>query len=609
MPVPVVLKVFRGSELVRTERFSREIIKIGRIASAHLRLDDEKISRIHSAISVSPDGSLSVIDMGSAEGTFVNGNRVSRSPLRYGDRMTLAGLTIVVEGPGGDDAPVAGEAASPGAPEPRPEPPPAPVPHVTRFEVQAEAPRLPKLRPASAAVEDLSDGSDLGVELRVAWGDVLLQAETFVRPKTPVLVGETAKCALRLEGLPVSELPVLRFEDGEYRFTFARGMTGVVEEKGARTPFSELVQSHQALPDDTMEGAYSIAIPRAGAVRAEVGSRLAIETRPKKLERVRAPAFWQRIDYQSVNLFLFLTFLQAAFVVAASYFPYDTDVLADDLRVESSHLARFVIQSQEPRPGQAGRHKDEEKLTKRSEESAKRGGEEGHPRRKEASSTAARSRPRAIDPNADDVVKDTGLVGLLRRGAQLSQVFGSGGLGGDLRATLGNLSGPVVAYGDGLGGLGIRGSGTGAGGQGGTIGIGAIGTKGLGRGIGDEGSLSGRKRMHEPIAEVTPEVRGSVDRELIRKVIQDHAAQIRYCYEQQLAINPRLQGKVAITWAIEGDGSVTNSKVDRSATTLADSSVLECMLSRVRTWRFPRPAGGGVAIITYPWILRSSGGH
>src|SRR5512138_1396286 len=106
MPTPITLKVFRGNELVRSEQFNREIIKIGRLASAHLCLDDDKISRIHSVIEVAPDGNLSIIDMGSAEGTFVNGKKVSRGALRLGDQITLGGLRIVVESP---------EAAAPNA--------------------------------------------------------------------------------------------------------------------------------------------------------------------------------------------------------------------------------------------------------------------------------------------------------------------------------------------------------------------------------------------------------------------------------------------------------------------------------------------------------------
>ena len=98
MPTPVTLKVFRGEELVRSERFARDIIKIGRLSSAHLCLEDDRVSRIHSVIEVAPDGHISIIDMGSAEGTFVNGKRVSKGPLRAGDEIKLGGLRVVLDG-------------------------------------------------------------------------------------------------------------------------------------------------------------------------------------------------------------------------------------------------------------------------------------------------------------------------------------------------------------------------------------------------------------------------------------------------------------------------------------------------------------------------------
>ncbi len=98
MATPVTIKVFRGNELVRTEQFTREIIKIGRLSTAHLVLDDERVSRIHSVIEVSPEGALSILDMGSAEGTFVNGKKVIRGALRPGDEITVGGLRILVEG-------------------------------------------------------------------------------------------------------------------------------------------------------------------------------------------------------------------------------------------------------------------------------------------------------------------------------------------------------------------------------------------------------------------------------------------------------------------------------------------------------------------------------
>ena len=40
MAVPLTLKVFKGDELVVSKDYDRDIIKIGRLASAHLKLDD-----------------------------------------------------------------------------------------------------------------------------------------------------------------------------------------------------------------------------------------------------------------------------------------------------------------------------------------------------------------------------------------------------------------------------------------------------------------------------------------------------------------------------------------------------------------------------------------
>jgi len=680
MPTSLILRVFRGTELVRTEQFTREIIKIGRLASAHLCLDDEKISRIHSVIEVAPDGAISIIDMGSAEGTFVNGKKVSRGALKLGDQITLGGLRIVVEGleavagAGSNEAQnvavsIPAQAAAPApaapkktngtngtngaartaaarvpaqaaaapapaivpAPAAAPAPPASPVadaapapsaaPEAKR--AAAAAPRAaaraaapprtrPKLKPASREAEDLSFETDLGVELRLLWGDTLLDAATWVKPKKPVLVGETPKCAMRLEGLPVAEFPVLRFAGGEYHFAFARGMTGVVEEKGVRTTFGELVKSRKATADETIQSAYWVSVPKAGGVRAEVGGKLAIEARPKKPTPVKAAPFWERINYQFLNLFLVLFFLQAGFIVAANNFPYDTDVLADDLFKNPSRMAKFVIKPPEVQPKQHG-PKGDEKKDEPGELAAKHAGDEGQMGKKDAPKTNARSAPKAIDPNAKEIVKRTGLLAALGRGGGgLSTVFGSGGLGGDLRGAVGNMFGPVVGDSYGLGGLGIRGSGSGGGGQGETIGIGAVGTKGRGGGTSGYGAGAGnlgkKGDRDVNISTGTAVVMGSVDRELIRKVIQDHASQIRYCYEQELAVNPRLQGKVSIKWVINGDGSASSAQIDHSGTTLDDAKVHDCMMARITSWQFPKPKGGGIAVITYPWILRSAGG-
>jgi hypothetical protein len=677
MATPLTLKVFRGEELLRTERFNREIIKIGRLATAHLILDDDKVSRIHSVIEIGAGGAISIIDMGSAEGTFVNGKKVSRGALRAGDQITLGGLRIVVEAvdaasPEAEPiAPAVAVAPAPVAPAPAAAntlaapfnrvlrqaqdermgapaveaAPAAPTPRKAANGTSAHASEAPnavavlrhaqdervgvgisaaaaaavpapvihRLAPTQPHVEDLTHEKDYGVELRLLWGDTLLDAGTFVRPKTPVKVGEGPNCALRFSGveLPAAEFPMLRFEDGDYRFAFARGMTGVVEEKGARTPLSQLVREKKARPDDTLDGTYWIGVPKAGAIRAELGAHLAVEARARRPSTVKAVPWWDRLDYAFLNLFLVLFFLQAGFIVAANNYPYDTDVLADDLFKNPSRMAKFIIKPPEPQKkieAPKGGQKDDP-----GEMAEKHKGEEGQMGKKDAPKTNARSAPKAIDPNAKDQVRRMGLLGALGRGGGggLSTIMGQGGLGGDLKGAVGNMFGPTVGDSYGLGGLGIRGSGSGGGGQGETIGIGAVGTKGRGGGLGSYGTgvggLGHKGDRDVSVSAGSAVVMGSIDRELVRKVIQDHASQIRYCYEQQLALNPKLSGKVSIKWIINADGSATGAQVDGGATTLQDDKVHDCMRSRIQSWQFPKPKGGGIAVITYPWILRSSG--
>ena len=69
---------------------------IGRSSNCHLVVDDALVSRRHAQIVVA-EGGLTVEDFGSANGVFVNGNRIAGTgPLRAGDRLQVGKQLFVV---------------------------------------------------------------------------------------------------------------------------------------------------------------------------------------------------------------------------------------------------------------------------------------------------------------------------------------------------------------------------------------------------------------------------------------------------------------------------------------------------------------------------------
>ncbi|MHB8693396.1 MAG: FHA domain-containing protein [Solirubrobacteraceae bacterium] len=130
---------------------------IGRHADGLGRLaDDEEISRYHARVSLDTDGLCAIEDLGSTNGTFVNGLRLSvPKALKEGDTIELGGSTLVVRDlpspvaaePSGhspaqaDDQDTA-ERAAPAAAEPEPEPTPEP-----KLPEPAPEPKLPEPAP------------------------------------------------------------------------------------------------------------------------------------------------------------------------------------------------------------------------------------------------------------------------------------------------------------------------------------------------------------------------------------------------------------------------------------------------------------------------------
>ena len=85
--------VAEGEGRSRAVRLVHDVVHVGRSFTAHVRLDDSAVSRRH-AIIVLRSGGARVLDDRSANGTFVNGRRITEAELRDGDVLAFGGVAL-----------------------------------------------------------------------------------------------------------------------------------------------------------------------------------------------------------------------------------------------------------------------------------------------------------------------------------------------------------------------------------------------------------------------------------------------------------------------------------------------------------------------------------
>lgn len=96
-------------------------------------------------------------------------------------------------------------------------------------------------------------------------------------------------------------------------------------------------------------------------------------------------------------------------------------------------------------------------------------------------------------------------------------------------------------------------------------------------------------------------VEGALSKEVIRRIVRAHVNEVRHCYNEGLASDPELAGRVVVQVTIGGaDGKVTRSEVE---STNLEGEVPECIAKAMERWMFPTPADGKNVTVTYPFVL------
>jgi TonB family protein len=101
-----------------------------------------------------------------------------------------------------------------------------------------------------------------------------------------------------------------------------------------------------------------------------------------------------------------------------------------------------------------------------------------------------------------------------------------------------------------------------------------------------------------------PVLTGPMDPSQISRVVAAHRGEVKGCYERELKRAPDLRGKVTVHFEIQATGKV--AAVSVSSNTTGSEPLGTCTSEQVVKWVFPKPRGGGIVIVNYPFTFDSS---
>lgn len=711
------LKIYKNNQFLEAKTIAQDVIKIGKLKSSHLCLEDDTVARMHAVIEVS-GSDVRVIDLGSSTGTILNDQRVEKNAvLKHGDVLVFGPYRIEVEIVQAAVAPVGATVVPMGQMAPQMQQPmaaaapmqmqqPSYAQAAPQMQMQPmHAPSVPMAqRPPmqiDASEVERQDGTQVA-EVISSYNDVVLdvqhvgqvknrraQAPLFLgiggalmllglgltandvaqdwekynadqakahelgrpAPEQPGLglagigigiallglipfgfgvvrlddkgvgsytVGEGAHAVFHVptQGLPeTAAFPLVRGNHNDYTLNFTQDMVGDVTLDGQKLTLAELVGSGRA---GAMGSVYSFPMPANAHVRLQHnGVTYHVNTVPPgKALATKSDAdkpFW---IYNAASFAVIGTLLVMVHLIPEEELSMNMDELMAENRFVGYMNQPDETPEEEPPPeqensddeagGQGQRHKGEE-------------GKMGKPTSKQKSGLYAMKGPKDAVPqmarnfDPEMMARNAGILGMMAQesGHFLASPYGAAfAVGNDDEDVWGGLTGTEVGEAFGVGGLGLVGTGRGGGGTGeGTIGLGNTGLigkgggggTGSGYGRGSGAGFGGRGKRVPQVRQAKATIKGTMDKDIIRRIVRAHINEVRYCYNQGLARDPNLKGRVSIQFNIGPTGGVNVAVVAES--TVKDSNVSNCIAKAVKRWTFPKPPGGGSAVVTYPFVL------
>lgn len=673
-------EIIQDGSVIDTLEIDQDVIKVGKLASSQLRLEDPGVSRIHAVIEKGPGGEYSVIDLGSAGGTFVNGEKITKveissgDELRFGDTLVMVSFVDAVE----EEATQIMDGASARAELEQMhaaqtvtlEDGTVVEPYTQQGYYDEHQNYIPfwydesgQANPGygyydeagawqvafgyydpqgdwvetdgpvgfgvSGAVEDTgppaseiyqeeffaSSGGDT-LEVAMLWAESVLMVNSYTEPTT-VLIGATPECQFIVDESMIGqneEFPLVVHAGGGFALTFRPEMSGVLNDGENEYTLEQAVQQGIARPSSTVSGAYEVQLGARTSARVDIGgtSFLVHFTEMPVLIGGGWAFDTDPIPYLVMSAVAHILFLLLILNIPAGADSLNLDGFsAQDRFVEM--LLKPDQEEEDDTPNWLDKGGDDE------EAAAKHKGDEGEAGKEDAPDEEGQMAIEGPPDNQDlelkkaqdtEVAMSAGVMKVFNAD-QVSSMWGNSdqSVGSDAMHAIGSLdSNAPPGTSQGFGGLGVSGAGRGGGGVSergiGMANVGTAGRGGGGRGGGSKygsgvSNLGEKSDRLPQVVPGNPVVTGSLDKEIIRRVIRRHRREVAYCYERELQKDKTLSGQVKVKFTISGNGSVIAAVVSESS--LKNRTVESCVTDKIRRWAFPEPKGGGIVVVNYPF--------
>jgi pSer/pThr/pTyr-binding forkhead associated (FHA) protein len=203
-PIPEVV-LYLGDKVLGTFSLAGGELTIGRVSGNGIVIDNAGVSRRHGVIRVKED-KVFLEDLGSANGTFIRGQKIESCELHDGDEIVIVKHRLVYRIPKEADAPPKAEAA-------------ADAGQKTMYIDQAALAQAMGAKPGPARAE-------AAAALRPRL--ILPDLKKFALEEDEVTLGSGASCQIHLSGMFVGKehAKIVRTKDGQFKIQHLSGMAG-----------------------------------------------------------------------------------------------------------------------------------------------------------------------------------------------------------------------------------------------------------------------------------------------------------------------------------------------------------------------------------------------